>query len=177
MTVRPRTDADIGACLDLVRLVHATDGYPHHLPADLRAFLVSRDACAAWVAEHEGRVTGHVALHGRSSEPVMALASAALRQPAGRLAVIGRLLVSPHARGAGTGRALLAAASAEASRRGLWPVLDVVTDLHPAIRLYERCGWTRAGRVEVRFRNGITLGEYVYLGPGPAALSWFPSAP
>ena len=140
MTVRPRTDADIGACLDLVRLVHATDGYPHHLPADLRAFLVSRDACAAWVAEHEGRVTGHIALHRRSSEPVMALASAALRQPAGRLAVIGRLLVSPHARGAGTGRALLAAASAEAGRRGLWPVLDVVTDLHPAIRLYERCG-------------------------------------
>jgi len=107
MTVRPRTDADIGACLDLVRLVHATDGYPHHLPADLRAFLVSRDACAAWVAEHEGRVT----------------------------------------------------------------------DLHPAIRLYERCGWTRAGRVGVRFRNGITLEEYVYLGPRPAALSWFPSAP
>ena len=129
------------------------------------------------VAGHQGPVAGHVALHRTSSAPVMALASDALRQPAGRLAVVGRLLVSPHARGAGIGRALLAAASAEAARRGRWPVLDVATDLHPAIRLYEQCGWTRAGQVEVRFGNGITLAEYVYLGPRPVALSWFPSAP
>ena len=46
-----------------------------------------------------------------------------------------------------------------------------------AIRRYKWCGWTRAGRVEVRFGNGITLEEYVYLGPRPAALSWLPSVP
>ena len=177
MTVRLRTDADIGACLDLVRLVHATDGYPHHLPADLRAFLVSRDACAAWVAEHEGRVTGHApctaAARNRSwpwpaprcgSLPGGSLSSAGCwcrRTPGGRDGPV------PCWR----------RPARRACRRGLWPVLDVVTDLHPAIRLYEKGGWTRAGlcRSSVPQRNHP--GGVRCLGPRPAALFWFPSAP
>ena len=66
------------------------------------------------------------------------------------------------------GERLLETASREAVARGLWPVLDVATQLRGAIRLYERCGWSRAGEVTVDLRRGFTLDEFVYLGPlGP----------
>ncbi len=59
------------------------------------------------------------------------------------------------------------AAAADAAARGLHPVLDVDTGLTAAIALYESAGWTRAGEITVRFRDGNTLNEYVYLGPRP----------
>jgi GNAT superfamily N-acetyltransferase len=165
MIVRARSGADLDACARVAAAVHHRDGYPRYLPGDLRSFLASRDAYRAWVAERDGLVVGHVALHPRSSAPVMEMASAALGQPPERLGVIARLLVSPDVRGAGAGLALLEAATREALARDLWPVLDVDVDLPAAIALYERCGWTRAGQVSVRFRDGTSLTEYVYLCP------------
>lgn len=50
----------------------------------------------------------------------------------------------------------------------MWPVLDVDTDLAPAIALYESRGWVRAGMVTMRFKGGHSLNEFVYLGPAPA---------
>jgi GNAT superfamily N-acetyltransferase len=175
--VRERAEADLPACVELARRVHERDGYPHYLPGDLREFLVRPDAYGAWVAERDGRIAGHVALHPRSSLPVMELASAAAGQPAGRLAVVARLLVAPDTRRAGAGRALLEHSWQQAAGRGLWPVLDVAADLTGAIRLYESCGWVRAGAVTVTFRDGNSLDELVYLGPRPPALSWDASGP
>jgi len=50
----------------------------------------------------------------------------------------------------GTGRALVAAATTELARRGV-PAVKVVTAAAntPAIRLYERCGFTRRTRIAV----------------------------
>jgi GNAT superfamily N-acetyltransferase len=175
--VRERAEADLPGCVELARQVHEQDGYPHYLPGDLHGFLVRPDAYGAWVAERDGRIAGHVALHPRSSPPVMALASAAAGQPADRLGVIARLLVAPATRRAGAGRALLEHAQREALTRGLWPVLDVAADLTGAIRLYESCGWVRAGAVTVTFRDGNSLDELVYLAPRPPALSWEASGP
>ena len=91
----------------------------------------------------------------------------ALDRPAEQLAVIARLFVSPQARGRGIGRRLLDTATADAVSRGLWPVLDVDTNLASAIALYESKGWVRAGMTTVRFPDGHSLDEYVYLGPAP----------
>jgi len=134
--------------------------------------VVSADALAAWVAEQAGDIVGHVALHRRTIDPVLALAGQALQQPVERLGVVARLFVGLSARRSGTGRALLEMASADAVARGLWPILDVATNLHAAIGLYETCGWTRLGAVTVRFADSWSLDEYVYLGPlspGPTA--------
>jgi ribosomal protein S18 acetylase RimI-like enzyme len=60
----------------------------------------------------------------------------------------------PGARGAGLGRSLLAAACAEAARRGLHPVLDVVDANRSAVRLYERLGWVPLGSYEETFGDG-----------------------
>jgi GNAT superfamily N-acetyltransferase len=167
--VRPRADVDLDHCVDMAEAVHQLDGYPAYLPTDLRHFLVSPDAYVAWVAEHEGEIVGHVALHRRTTAPAVALASKVLEQPVDRLGIVARLFVAPTARRLGVGQALLEVAWREAVSRGLWPVLDVATGLPGAIRLYETCGWTRAGAVTVGLPDGSSLDELVFLGPAPSA--------
>jgi ribosomal protein S18 acetylase RimI-like enzyme len=166
--IRPRRDSDMAACAALAREVHALDRYPRFLPEDVRSFLDPPGAYGCWVADRDGEVAGHVALLPRGVRSALQIASSALDRPADQLAVIARLFVSPQARGNGTGRRLLDTATAEAVSRGLWPVLDVDTNLAPAIALYESSGWVRAGMITVRFRDGHSLDEYVYLGPESA---------
>ena len=167
MPVRERTDADLDDCVRLARVVHELDRYPVFLPDDLRRFITAPDALAAWVAELDGQIIGHVALRSSSSAAVVAMASEALKLPADRLGVVARLLVSPQHRRHGTGRSLLEVARRHAHVRGLWPILDVVTHQHGAIALYDKCGWTRAGQVTSRYGDDVVLDELVYLGPRP----------
>ncbi len=165
MIVRPRTDDDVDACVRMATLIRDLDGYPTRRPLDLREFLVSPDALGAWVAEREGQVVGHVALHRHSTPEVMAMASQALGRSVDQLGVVARLLVSPDTRRESVGRTLLNKASREAIRRDRWPILDVVTSFEAAVSLYESCGWVRAGHVTFRFDDGGSVEEFVYLGP------------
>lgn len=165
MIVRRRTESDLDQCVEIARRVHEVDGYPLYLPTDLHTFLVSPDAYGAWVAEEAGQITGHVALHPRSSDAVLRLAYEVLGQPVDRLGIVARLLVAPSGHRRGVGRALLEQASAEALARGLWPILDVATQLEAAIQLYESGGWTPLGDVRVQLGGEFTLDERVYRGP------------
>lgn len=172
MVTRARTDADLDACEQVAQAVHVLDGYPLYL-RDMRSFLVSTDALYAWVIEEGDQILGHVALHRRSFDAVMATAGAALVLPPERLGVVARLFVAPERRGKGLGRALLATASGAARAQGLWPILDVATRYQRAIGLYESCGWTCAGPVVFRWPDGRELDELVYVAPaddegGPA---------
>jgi GNAT superfamily N-acetyltransferase len=165
--VRERIDADLDPCERLVREIHRLDGYPVFMPVDLRSFIGSPDSYLAWVAEHEGQIVGHAALHRRLSLEAFALARKVLGQRADGLGVVARLFVAPSFRRAGLGQLLLEIASQEAHARGLWPVLDVVTDHHAAIRLYDACGWERIGEITFHFDDGNVLNEFVYVGPPP----------
>jgi hypothetical protein len=73
-----------------------SDGYPAYLPGDVRRFVASHAAYAAWVAEGGGELVGHVALHNRARRS-WPLAHEATRTTDGALAVVARLLVSPTA--------------------------------------------------------------------------------
>ena len=169
--IRSRREEDLATCLALAAAVHDLDGYPpRHPGGDFKRFLISSDALGAWVAESEAGLAGHVALHFRSSTPVMELASSKLGLPAEQLGVVARLFVDPARRRGGVGHALLETAAAEARRRGLRPILDVSVALPKAVALYESAGWRRLGQVEVRFGSGDTLVEYVYSAPGPKGL-------
>jgi GNAT superfamily N-acetyltransferase len=165
--VRHRTEADEDECVRLAEAVRLADGYPAHVAGSLRDFLVSQDAICAWVAVAGEEIVGHVALHRRSSDAVVALASGQLDRPANRLGVVARLLVAPDTRRQGLGRLLLSTAEQEALARGLRPILDVVITHRMAIQLYETCGWVRAGAVTSRLRDGAELEEIVYFGPHP----------
>jgi GNAT superfamily N-acetyltransferase len=165
VNVRPRTAGDLGACERLAREVHRADGYPPRRAGDLHGFVAAAGALGAWVAESHGDVVGHVALQPRSSPAVMALAGGATGLPAERLAVVARLLVAPAHRGVGIGGALLACATAASVGHDRRPILDVAVHFDAAIRLYERAGWTCAGRVTVTFAGEEPLDELVYVGP------------
>lgn len=161
VTIRPRTNADIDALVEIASEVRRRDGYPGE-GTDLRSFLTSRDALAAWVALVDGAIAGHVALHPQSLPVVMDAASAVADPPFG---VVARLLVAPTARRGGVGRALLDVAADDARRRALRPILDVVTVYAPAVALYEAAGWSNAGEVTMRFGAGYTLQSYVFVSP------------
>jgi GNAT superfamily N-acetyltransferase len=183
--IRERREADLRACADLVREVHSSDRYPRFPQGDLMRFLNPPDPYGCWVADLNGEVAGHVALVAHGLPATMEIAASALSRPTHQLAVVARLLVSPRARGHGAGRLLLGAATAEARSRDLHPVLDVDTELHGAIALYESAGWVRAGQITVRWTDDEPAGstsagqndapptaervltEYVYLGPEP----------
>ena len=153
---------------DLLRLAAAVqhhDGYPGRRPLDLLAFMCSSDALCAWVAEHDGTIAGHVALHSESLPVVMETAARALDVDRSELAVVARLIVDPTLRRSGVGRALLETAAADARRRGLHPILDVATHYDAAVALYEWCGWRNAGEVTMVFGDGSQLQSYVYLAP------------
>jgi GNAT superfamily N-acetyltransferase len=167
VNLRRREEGDLDECVRLAREVHGSDGYPMFLPDDLRAFITAPEALATWVAEDDREIVGHVALNPRSAPAVMALASKATGLPAEALGVVARLLVSPRHRRRGIGRSLLEVAAAEAHRRGLWPVLDAVTGHDAAIKLYDHCGWVRAGTVSVRWGEHPEVDELVFLGPPP----------
>ncbi len=153
MPVRERTEADLDDCVRLARVVYELDRYPVFLPDDLRRFITAPDALAAWVAELDGQIIGHVALRSNSSAAVVAMASEALKLPADRLGVVARLLVSPQHRRRGTGRSLLEVASKQAHARGLWPILDVVT--HQKAR--SPCTTSAAGLEPARSRLGTEM--------------------
>lgn len=165
MLIRPRRPSD-GPRLEAIALeTHRLDAYPKYLPGDVLSFLVRPDALAGWVAEADGEVAGHVALHADTAAEVMEAAQDATGLDRSRLAVVARLLVSPTTRRVGAGRALLGTATAEARRLGRRAVLDVVEEHRAAIALYERCGWIRAGRVTWHLPDGRPLHEFVYLAP------------
>jgi GNAT superfamily N-acetyltransferase len=150
MPIRARTPADLAGCVALLRTVHETSGYPSRWPADPARWLTPASLIAAWVAEADGLITGHIALvAGMRAE---CLLQATGRDPA-ELGGISRLFVGPAARRQGTALALLEAATARAADRGLQPVLDVVNDGHAAIALYERAGWKQAGTEPAAWTN------------------------
>jgi len=125
------------------------DGYPAVWPADPGGWLTPSRRLGAWVAGSVDAVTGHVGLSGVATGPSAELWVASTGLGLDRLGAVRQLFVSPGARRQGTGERLLAIACAEARRRGLHPVLDVIDRNRAAMALYEQLGWRIAGSLEV----------------------------
>ena len=140
-----------------VRAIRSCRARPRRLyapvPRNLRGFIVWHCLLCAWVAEADGAIVGHVALHAAAPPGIMALARRMMARTRDQFGVVARLLVSPVARRRGLGRRLLLTAVENACERGLKPMLEVTADLEPAIRLYENCGWVCAGKVQVYWRS------------------------
>lgn len=163
--VREKEQGDEAQCLELLLRVHRTDGYPLYLPDDVPAFLTPDYEVAAWVAEIDGRIVGHVALHQASLDPTLAAAQRATGLPADRLAVVSRLFSCPELRRNGVGRTLLRYATAQARERGQRAVLDVGKMLEAPVALYESEAWRRVESLELHLGEGVKLDLWVYVSP------------
>jgi GNAT superfamily N-acetyltransferase len=163
--IRSKRDSDAAACVRLVREVHDADSYPRYLPADPATFINPPYETAAWVAEQDEVLVGHVALHAAEGDPTLPAAQRATGLPAKALAVVARLLVAPSARRQGLGQALLAHAVTQARASGQRAVLDVTRDAAVPIALYEADGWSRLEPLTMVFDDGTSLAMWVYLSP------------
>lgn len=164
--LRGKVEADGPACLDLLLRIHARDGYPLHLPPeDVEGFFGTDAEVAAWVAEHEGRIVGHVALHWGPDDPTLVAAHRRTGLPVAELVMVARLFVAPDVRRAGLGRALLRHATAAARSLGRRAVLDVGQTLPAAVALYESQGWSRVDELHLALRGAEALDLWVYVSP------------
>ena len=118
-------------------------------PADPASWLAGSENLAAWVAEEDGVILGHLMLsqidRARSGPPWRE----ALPVPVEGLAIVSRFFVSTRARGRGIGGALMTRAEDHAAEQGLRLVLDVAAGNRSSIAFYERRGWRRVGTGEL----------------------------
>ncbi|MFE7271855.1 GNAT family N-acetyltransferase [Streptomyces sp. NPDC057623] len=132
-------------------------------PQHPSSWLARPSLLAAWVADLDGQLVGHVGLsRGTTGDMAAALWSAREGVKPDVTAVVSRLFVDPAARGHGLGAALLEHAVGEARARGLYLVLDVVASDVSAIALYERLGWQLLATVEQQWgpQQVVTLRCY-----------------
>ncbi|MGC9410738.1 N-acetyltransferase family protein [Streptomyces sp. DZ1-3] len=167
VTVRPFSDDDLTGAAEALVEVHETDGYPVEGVDDPEAWIKSEDVLAAWVAESDGRIVGHVAVMKPQGEAAADLWVKQSGDDMGHVGVLARLFVVQSARKQAAGRHLMEAAASHARDHGLRLVLDVMVKDASAIRLYERLGWRKIGETIHHFGNGETIPAVCYVSPSP----------
>jgi GNAT superfamily N-acetyltransferase len=142
--IRRRISDDMADCVEILRAVHLRDSYPVNWPVDAEGWLEELEA--AWVAEIDGHVVGHVAARITEGDPSEV--------------TVERLFVAPSANGLGLGAQLLAVASAYGDAS--IAVLAVADNGRHAQRLYRDQGWS------LRSRTPIDWG-----GAAASSLLWY----
>jgi ribosomal protein S18 acetylase RimI-like enzyme len=148
-----RDEADVGACVEALRMVYQASGYPTNWPADPAQWLRPSGTIQAWIAATADMpVAGHVIL----------------RQPSAgeHSAEVSRLFVVPAARRQGIAAALLEAAMRSAAANDLDLFLDVTDHLRAARALYERAGFrlVSTGQADWKTPDGgpVVLHRYAW---------------
>ncbi|MFG2617363.1 GNAT family N-acetyltransferase [Streptomyces sp. NPDC048507] len=167
MDIRTREPHDLGACVRMLAEVHHGDGYPADWPASPARWLSPSGLLGAWVAvAPDGPAAGHVTLsRSGPGDAAPELWSRRTGTSAGAAAVLGRLFVSPAARGRGVAALLVDRAVRAAAERGLHPVLDVLDSDGAAVALYERLGWDLLGTARQRWSPTRTVTVHCYAAP------------
>jgi GNAT superfamily N-acetyltransferase len=167
-SIRPRRDSDLPACVEILKAVYATSGYP--VGGVDNALDELRTDDQAWVAEDasDGSVIGHVALNeARESSVNVALWRERHPDAKADVAVLGRLFVHPDARRRGAATKLVRAVEEEARRRGLRLLILALVKDQDAIRLYRSLGWEDYGTTVFRWGEGNEMAAECLASPPP----------
>lgn len=162
-TVRERQDNDLPALAAVLERVHAHDGYPVEGVADPRAWLEHPHAIRSWTAVVDDAPVGQITL--TSADPDDDTARIWTEHTGGltsELIVIARLFVDPDHRTIGVGRKLMHAALDHARNLARPVALDVMAKDRDAIRLYERLGGHRLGKITHRHTSGRGESGFVF---------------
>ncbi|NEA53167.1 GNAT family N-acetyltransferase [Streptomyces sp. SID13666] len=164
--IRQREASDLDDCVEVLAEVHSGDGYPANWPDCPGEWLMQPALLAAWVAELDGRVVGHIGLsRSGAGDAAPGLWSRREGVSVEDTAVISRLFVSPSARGHGIGALLMERAVQDAHERALHPVLDVLASDTSAAALYERLGWSLLATVDQQWSPTQTVTVQCYAAP------------
>jgi ribosomal protein S18 acetylase RimI-like enzyme len=163
--VRPFENADLAGAASALIDVHTTDGYPVEGVDQPEAWIRSADVIAAWVAELDGSIVGHVAIMRPHGEDAVSLWMQQSGDNEDQIAVLARLFVVKTARKHAAGERLMQAAMSYGSEHGIRLVLDVMTKDAAAIRLYERLGWCEIGRAPHHYGDGQSIDAVCYVAP------------
>jgi GNAT superfamily N-acetyltransferase len=146
--IRRRTPDDVPLLAAVLAEQRDETQYPVMWPLDVsvESFLVRRGELAAWVAELDGRVVGHVAVGVPGDELAQLWAPATGGSALGEVCV---LFVGAATRGTGVGGLLLDTAVAWILDRGLAPVLDVAEVNDRALAVYRHRGWQEVARTRL----------------------------
>lgn len=162
-SIRPRTDADLDACIALLQHIQETDGYPQGI-GDLRKFLTSDKIQQAWVAESNGSIVGHIST-GQATKDLAIDLWKMLYPNDDSIAVLSRLFVLHEHRKEGVSDKLVEAAVSSNAEKGIRLLLWVVIANEAAIRLYDRLGWVRFGTTTYTFEDGRTMEAICFASP------------
>jgi len=147
VTVRERRGDDLPALAAVLAEQQAATQYPVRwpLPIPVEDFLVRPGEEQAWVAELDGRVVGHVAVHTLGGPLREHFVAAVGSEDLAELAV---LFVGSDVIGTGVGGRLHDTAVDWIVASGRRPVLDVVPVHDRAVEVYRHRGWTAVGEVQ-----------------------------
>ena len=154
MTVtRYRDESDADGCVEALRVVYGTGGYPANWPADPAQWLRPPRILRAWVAATEDvPVAGHVIL----MQPLTGE----------RSAEVSRLFVVPAARRRGVASVLLETVMGAAAANDLDLFLDVTDHLRDARAVYQRVGFRLMSTTEADWTTPdggpVTLHRYAW---------------
>lgn len=163
--IRRREARDLDETARVLTAVHKSDGYPVEGVEDPQGWLSPGRFLAAWVAELDGHVVGHVAVNSpQSGDEVARLWSEKSGANSSQVAVLARLFVASDARKGSAGKRLVDAAVSYARANNLRLVLEVLTKDAAAIRLYERLGWQRFGET-VHTSSGERFDAACFVAP------------
>jgi len=178
--IRPRTAEDLPACVEVMRAVYATSGYP--VQGTENALEDLQTTTAAWVAVVDGVVVGHVAMSEARDDYASVVVWRQRKQQQqqeqqqhpnednkgddDKLAILGWLYVHPDARKRGLATKLINAVQEEARRRGgLRLVMFALVKDQGAIRLYRSLGWVHYGNTVFRWGEGNEMAAECFASP------------
>lgn len=156
--IRERRGSDLPRLIEVLAEQQPSSRYPFRwpLPFPVENFIARDHELAAWVAEVDGQVVGHVCVQsaagatsgsGWDGDELGAMWSAGHGRPVDELAIVAALFTSLEVRGAGVGGVLLDTAVAWMHDHNLGPCLDVIPKYSNALAVYERRGWRQIGEV------------------------------
>lgn len=150
MILRPRAATDLPALTDLLAEQQPTSRYPFRWPLPIPAadFIARTSDEAAWVAEADGRLLGHVAVGSFGPDEGVPFAEHLGERP---FLAVTTLFTGLAARGQGVGAALHDRAVTHIRSTGHVPVLDVLPTHASALAMYERRGWRTIGTLRLPF--------------------------
>ncbi|KAI3326075.1 acyl-CoA N-acyltransferase [Xylariaceae sp. AK1471] len=165
-SIRPRRDSDIPACVEILKAVYATNGFPVGGVDDALNELQTDDQ--AWVAtdNNGGAIIGHVALN-KARESYVNVTLWRERHPEADVAVLARLFVHPEARKRGAATKLIRVVEEEARSKGLRLLILALVKDQDAIRLYRSLGWENFGTTVYRWGEGNEMAGECFVSPLP----------